>query len=186
MSRRTVLGSVLGVALLAVAALAIGSLAGASGGKVQVTADPLSGYLEGAPPGPISTTGNGTFVARVDDEAQTIRYRLQYADLEGNVLQAHIHFGHRDVNGSIVVFLCSNLDNGPPGTPLCPAPPATVTGTITPDDMTNLAAGQGIAAGEFDELVRAIRVGKTYANVHSSIWPTGEIRGQINDADQRE
>jgi hypothetical protein len=40
-------------------------------------------------------------------------------------------------------------------------------------------AAQGIAAGEFAELVRAIKAGATYVNVHSSLFPTGEIRGQI-------
>ena len=44
-------------------------------------------------------------------------------------------------------------------------------------------ANQGIAAGEFDELVRAIRAGVTYANVHSEKFPGGEIRGQIEGGD---
>ena len=38
---------------------------------------------------------------------------------------------------------------------------------------------QGIAAGEFAELVRAIRNGATYVNVHTAAWPKGEIRGNI-------
>jgi CHRD domain len=174
------------LALAAVAALAAGSLALAGAGKKNVEADALSGYMEGSPGGPISTTGHGTFEATIDDAAEELHYTLTYADLEGDVLQSHIHFGHRDVNGSISVFLCTNLGNGPAGTPACPPPPATVTGTITAADVTSLAAGQGIGAGEFDELVAAIRAGKTYANVHSSTWPGGEIRAQINDDDQRE
>jgi hypothetical protein len=40
-------------------------------------------------------------------------------------------------------------------------------------------AGQGLSAGEFDELVAAMRRGVTYVNVHSSTWPGGEIRGQL-------
>jgi hypothetical protein len=39
--------------------------------------------------------------------------------------------------------------------------------------------GQGVAAGEFAEVLAAIRKGVTYANVHSSRNPGGEIRGQI-------
>jgi hypothetical protein len=170
----------------AVAALVVGSLAGAGAGEKNVKADPLSGYLEGATPGPISTLGNGSFEATIDDAAGEIHYTLSYADLEGSVLQSHIHFGHRDVNGGISPFLCTNLGNGPVGTPLCPTSPATVSGTIDASDVTAGAAAQGIAAGQFDELVRAIRAGKTYVNVHSSIWPSGEIRGQINDENQRE
>ena len=38
---------------------------------------------------------------------------------------------------------------------------------------------QGIEPGAFAELIAAMRAGHTYANVHSSKWPTGEIRTQI-------
>ena len=30
------------------------------------------------------------------------------------------------------------------------------------------------------------RAGHTYANVHTNKWPGGEIRGQIQDRDQKE
>ena len=60
-----------------------------------------------------------------------------------------------------------------------------MTGTVVPADVIG-PAGQGIAAGEFDELVAAIRAGRTYANVHSTKFPPGEIRGQINDDNQRD
>ena len=39
--------------------------------------------------------------------------------------------------------------------------------------------GQGITAGQFDELLRAIRNNTTYVNVHSSLYPGGEIRAQL-------
>ena len=42
-------------------------------------------------------------------------------------------------------------------------------------------AGQGIKPGEYAELLRAIRAGATYANIHSSIYPSGEIRAQLNE-----
>ena len=92
--------------------------------------------------------------------------------------QAHIHLGQRAQSGGIAVFLCTNLANGPAGTQACPAPPATITGTITPADVIGPAA-QGIAAGEFGELTDAIRAGVTYVNVHSSLYPGGEIRAQL-------
>ena len=53
-----------------------------------------------------------------------------------------------------------------------------MTGTLTAANVVG-PAGQGIAAGEFGELIRAIRAGKTYANVHSTKFPGGEIRRQI-------
>ena len=39
--------------------------------------------------------------------------------------------------------------------------------------------GQGIAAGEMDELIRAMRKGYAYANVHTTLNQPGLIRGQI-------
>jgi CHRD domain len=110
-----------------------------------------------------------------------IEYTLRYEDFEGDVTQAHIHIGQRLANGGIAAFLCSNLGNGPPGTPACPPDPGTVSGTITAAQVGNGAMQQGITTGEFDELVDAIRDGWTYANVHSTLSPGGEARGQLND-----
>jgi hypothetical protein len=137
----------------------------------------LSGYQED--PLVLSTTGRGTFRVNIDERAQEITYRLSYTGLEGNVVQAHIHIGGRAQSGGISVFLCTNAGNGPAGTQLCPAAPATVTGTLTPADVIG-PVGQGVTAGQFDELVAAIRAGKTYVNVHSSLYPGGEIRAQLD------
>jgi hypothetical protein len=76
------------------------------------------------------------------------------------------------VNGGVATFLC-----GGGGKPACP-PSGTVTGTISASDVIG-PASQGIAAGELDALVRAMRHGVTYANVHTDKFPDGEIRGQI-------
>ena len=96
------------------------------------------------------------------------------------MLQSHIHFGARATTGGISVFLCTNLGNGPAGTPACPIPEGTVSGTLDADDVVG-PAGQGIAPGEFAELLDAIRAGYTYANVHSQARPAGEIRAQIEN-----
>jgi hypothetical protein len=138
----------------------------------------------------ISTTGNGHLDLRIDDRREEITYELVYSDLEGLapvagvpgvVLFAHIHVGARHVNGGVSAFLC-----GGGGKPPCPTPDTSggsVEGVITANDIVG-PAGQGITAGEptaFEELVRAIRAGYTYANLHTTRWPGGEIRGQIPD-----
>jgi len=133
----------------------------------------------------VSTVANGAFNADINAEETQITYSLTYSALEGEVQQAHIHLGQRGVNGGISVFLCSNLGNGPVGTQACPPPPATITGTITAADVspdipaTAAARNQGLGTGEFGELLKAIRAGKTYVNVHSAKFPGGEIRSQI-------
>ena len=136
----------------------------------------LTGYEE-VPA--LSTDGNGRFQARVHaGEDGSITYRLRYRELESDVTQAHIHFGQRAINGGISAFLCTNLGNSPVSTQACPPAPATIEGTITPADVVG-PGGQGIAAGEFDELVRAIEAGATYVNVHSEDRLNGEIRAQL-------
>ena len=92
--------------------------------------------------------------------------------------QSHIHFGQKSVTGGVSVFFCSNLGNGPAGTQACPPGPATVSGHVTAANVIG-PAGQGIAAGEWSELVAAICAGVTYVNVHSTTYPGGEIRGQL-------
>jgi hypothetical protein len=165
------------------AALAVLVLVGASASAAQGSGDDddttrtrLNGYQE--VPQSISTTGVGTFRARiVSDDAFT--FRLTYNRLESPIRQSHIHFSQRHTAGGISVFLCSNLGNGPAGTAPCPGTTSgVVTGTIMADDVVG-PADQGITAGEFDELLRAIRAGATYANVHTTAFPAGEIRGQI-------
>jgi CHRD domain len=144
----------------------------------------LSGYQE-VPP--ISTEGGGTFRARISNDGSEIDYVLTYGNLSSNVTQAHLHFGQKGVAapGNIIVFLCTNLGNGTPGTPACPPGGGEVTGTVTAEDVIG-PAGQGIAPGEFDELVAAIRAGAVYVNVHTSTFPAGEIRGQVKGSRRHE
>jgi hypothetical protein len=163
------------VAVIAVLGIVAAAVATGGGHKIS---ERLSGYQE--TPLTLSTTGHGKFnatIARFDDR---IEYRLSYAELEGSVTQAHIHLGQRATSGGISVFLCTNLGNGPAGTQACPAAPATVTGTIRPADVIG-PTGQGISAGQYDELLDAINAGVTYVNVHSTLYPAGEIRAQIDD-----
>ena len=127
----------------------------------------------------VSTGGHGGFFLRLSPDGAALHYHLTYADLEGDVTQAHIHVGQKDANGGIAAFLCSNLGNGPAGTQPCPTPPASISGAITAADVVGPGA-QGVAAGEFDELVRAIRRGVAYANVHSTKFPGGEVRSQLD------
>lgn len=128
----------------------------------------LNGYLE-VPS--ISTTARGTFRAEVHGD--TLRYRLTFRDLGSDSLFAHIHFARPDVIGGVSAFLCGGGDK-----PVCPLRGGTVTGVIDPADVIG-PTDRGIGVGEFAELLRAMRNGATYANVHSVVYGPGEIRGNI-------
>jgi CHRD domain len=119
------------------------------------------------------TTGHGSFEARVVS-ATRIDYKLSYEAMEGNVTQAHIHIGSRHENGGVSAWLCG----GTTGQPACPVRAGTVEWMITAEDITGPTA-QGVEPGNFADLLRAVRRGETYTNVHSDVRaPGGEIRGQ--------
>ena len=170
--------------VLVVASFALANDTNPSGTKNQremVFSDTLNGYQETFGPGSVSTVAVGTFEARLDDETQTITYTLTYEGIEGGpVTQAHIHFGSRSTNGGVSAFLC----NGPAAPP-CPPVGGTVTDVITAAEVVG-PANQGIEPGSMPELMRAMRAGHAYVNVHSTRWPGGEIRGQLADRDQRQ
>jgi hypothetical protein len=145
----------------------------------------LSGFFELGPinnnTGAILTNGTGRL--QLDVDQNSARYSLTYSGLTSNVLQAHVHFGKVHDAGGIFVFLCTNLGNGPAGTPACPTGGGTVSGTITAASIVAVPT-QNIPAGNFDVLLAALGSNTAYANVHTQNFPGGEIRGQVEQRDE--
>jgi hypothetical protein len=132
----------------------------------------------------VSSTGFGDFEAKLVDD-QKLHFVFRYAGLEGgNSLFAHIHFAQRSVNGGVVVFLCGGGTKTDP----CTNVAGTVEGDIVPADLVGStgATNQGIEPESWDEFIRAMRAGHAYVNIHTTRWPGGEIRGQINNDNQEE
>ena len=120
----------------------------------------------------LNTPGHATLALAVTDT--TITFKLVYADLTGPPGAAHIHIGPTGVSGGVSVFFC-----GGGGKPACPASPSgTVSGTIAAADVVGPTA-QGYAVGDITPVIAALRAGFTYANMHTTKFPAGEIRGQI-------
>ena len=166
-------------------ALAVAALCGTAAGardddddedRVRVS---LAGFNEVAA---VSSRGRGEFRAKIKDDL--IEFTLSYSRLNSAAFMAHIHLGQKDVNGGISAWLCGTPPAGVPARPACPAgntdETVSVSGTVGPADVIG-PTGQGIAAGEFAELLRAIDKGVTYVNVHTATQGGGEIRGQIGD-----
>jgi hypothetical protein len=160
---------VLAFALTALTVALIANVAlGDDRGHVLAT---LTGYEE--TPSTLSSPGRGEFRATIDEGNSEITYELTFSGLTA-VSAAHIHLGQRATTGGVSAFLC-----GGGGQAACPTSAGTVTGTIRPANVIG-PASQGIAPGEWNELVAAMRAGYTYANVHTAAFPGGEIRGQIS------
>lgn len=122
---------------------------------------------------PVLSPGSGSFRAELADDGKSLRYELTYANLTAPATAAHIHFGHRFDNGGIIAFLCGGED-----APTCPGGGGTISGTIEPDDILAIPS-QGLSAGDFENVIRLMRAGLVYVNVHTATFPDGEIRGQV-------
>ena len=164
----------------------------------------FSAKLRGLNETPIVISGaTGHAIVTISADEKSISYELSYSGLEGSVgtgksvLFAHIHVGRPTVTGGVSVFFCGG-GNTSATKAACPpaAGPGTsnpsVTGTWTAADMIGPTA-QGVdpanpnGEDSFARLVKAIKSGLTYANVHTSRSQGGEIRGQLkrdHDRDQ--
>jgi CHRD domain len=170
------------VAVAAAIALAGASTAIADGKPDRSFSTTLIGYNE--TPLTLNSPGSGTFKAKLSKDGSSLDYTLTFSGLTSNALQAHVHFGAPAITGQIILFLCTNLGNAPSGSAgaqPCPVSGGTVTGTLTAADVIARPT-QNIHTGVdgFAEILAAMGVGAAYANVHTVNFPSGEIRGAVN------
>jgi len=135
---------------------------------------------------PKANGAHGTFRAKLIDNGTTLSWTFTWEGLTGPPLAAHIHFHLKGNNGSVMTFFCG----GPKGNPAIPPKPdcpqstsGTITGTTNAGDIIALntpgATDQALDSHDFAGFLRALRAGAGYANMHTSRFPGGEIRGQI-------
>ncbi len=124
-------------------------------------------------PTPTGSQGQGQAIFQVSDDGTEVEFKLIVANIE-NVTQAHIHCcAPAGQNAGVVVWL---YPSGPPAQ-LIPGRTQGILGegVFTAADLVGSLAGQPLSA-----LLTQLRAGNTYVNVHTSQYPGGEIRGQID------
>jgi len=136
---------------------------------------------------PKANGAHGTFRARLSEDGTTLSWTFTWSGLTGPPLVAHIHFGLKGANYPVMTFFCG----GPKGIPAIPQKPdcpqstsGSITGTTTAADIIALnTAGattdQALDQHDFAGFLRALRAGSAYANMHTTRFPGGEIRGQV-------
>jgi hypothetical protein len=131
----------------------------------------------------VNTKAHASFSAKVASDWLSVEYELTYEGLQAPIQQAHIHFSQTRVNGPIIVWLCGTTAlPGPAGTATCPgATSGTVKGTFTSAAVLAAPGTQQLSAGDIGAIVLAMENGAAYANIHTTVSPGGEIRGQISN-----
>jgi hypothetical protein len=118
------------------------------------------------------TDAQAQAILHLSKDRTELRYKLIASNIE-NVLQSHIHLGGPGVNGPIVLWL---YPSAPPAQ-LIPGRSDGVLneGTATAENLMGPLAGQPLSA-----LVDALNAGNAYVNVHTTQFPPGEVRGNID------
>src|SRR5436190_460131 len=105
---------------------------------------------------------------------KSVTFSLTFSGLSSPLTVSHLHFAPSKVAGGVMIFLCGGGNQ-----PACPAATSgTITGTITAANVTG-PAGQGITAGDLDSALAAVRSDLSYANMHTTMFTGGEIRGNV-------
>src|SRR5256885_2082405 len=121
---------------------------------------------------PINSTGAADFGMTI--QPGSITFSLTFSGLSSPLVVAHLHFAPSKVADGVMIFLC-----GGGGQPACPAATSgTITGTITAANVTGPTT-QGIAPGDLDSALEAVRDSLSYANMHTANFGGGEIRGHV-------
>ncbi len=131
--------------------LLVGLVSGATAQTTKTFTVDLSG-LERTPP--VVTNGFGQATVELDIRTGAVTVNGTYVNLTSPVSLAHIH-GSARRGGNTGVFVGLNHTGGNSGS-------FSGGGTLTPGQVQDLLGGL------------------TYLNVHSSMHPGGEIRGQID------
>jgi hypothetical protein len=124
-------------------------------------------------PGGTDTDASGRIDARFDKAFTDVRVHLMINGLTGTFAAAHFHCGRPGENGPIVFGL---VNPGP-----LEFDGQRIRGTLTNADYTGADCSEviGRPVNNIVSLAFAMRDGLIYANVHSDVFPAGEIRGQM-------
>jgi hypothetical protein len=153
----------LSYALLALMTTLLTSTIGFSAGEGS-----FSAKLSGGEAGPAVTTpatGKAEFELSMDGKELT--YKLTVTDIE-NTTAAHIHLGVVGKDGPPLAGLFAG-----------PRKEGKFSGVLAEGVLTDKNLMGSLSGKPLGELVKLVKAGGTYVNVHTDAYPGGELRGQI-------
>lgn len=125
--------------------------------SVAVAATGFQGTLSGAQEVPANASpGTGTATVILNDAGTQIAYTVSYSGLIGTVTASHIHKAPIGVNGGVIIG-------------------------FTPPVGTQSGSFNGVAAVTPAQ-VADLMAGLWYVNLHTTTYPGGELRAQLEGA----
>jgi hypothetical protein len=147
-----------------------------------------------------TSTATGSALVTLDDTLFTVTTDVTWSGLSGPADRAHLHFAPVGVSRSFADpdtwFFHEVIDD--PTVPCFASVCAPATGTS--HDVLQLAVDNGYGAGialglfadpsadpssfidSFANLILALNLGDIYIDMHTELYPSGEIRGQLGVA----
>jgi len=112
------------------------------------------------------SNSTGKMNLKLSSDGNALTYKL-YIENVTNPTAAHIHLGKKDSEGSPVVIIPFDVKKG------------KFTGVISEGRITSSDLLGKLEGKPIEELVRLIKSGDIYVNLHTHGNPAGEILGQV-------
>ena len=132
----------------------------------------------------VATPGVGAGTVTLDTDANTLRVALTFSGLLGNTTASHIHCCTAPGANAPVATQVPTFANFPLGVTAGAYDQVFNLGlasSFNPAFLNN-AVNRGDVATARQTLVNGITSGQSYLNVHTTLFPGGEIRGQLTPA----
>jgi hypothetical protein len=113
------------------------------------------------------TAANG--IIGINVRGNRIDYSIEVHNI-GNITGAHFHSGAAGVNGPIRIALFPGPGANFTSAPLSPGDGQLYEGSFEASDVVGIS---------YTDLLAGMRAGTVYGNVHTTQFPGGEMRGQV-------
>ncbi len=117
---------------------------------------------------PTGSPAAGSAQITIDDIADSISFAVVAFNLLGSPMAAHIHFAPAGVLGPVVFDLAAVADS---------AGPIIIGSFVVPSSLAFAGVGKALPVG-LGALINAAPW-EYYVNIHTTLFPTGELRGQF-------
>ncbi|WP_338484605.1 CHRD domain-containing protein [Alkalicoccus halolimnae] len=118
----------------------------------------------------VDSDATGEAHVEVSDDGESLDFTVEAHDLN-DTLAGHFHSGPRGEDGPVELFLFENDE-------AMDYDGEVATGTLTEDDL--------VGDLSWEEFSETLVEGNIYVNLHTEEFPDGEIRGQLEMADDVE